>query len=239
LVEQLRNRLDKQRILTFRYLANPLRMPMQAARARLAEAELRAVRPAAEDWLQAQWAGLQVPLQAAPLTLRMPFWLGVVLATARTRQEVPAAVRALRGKARRFRRRRSDIEEDLFAGDLRSIDAMQAALQGDVSRLTETAATVASTALDIADITTKMMLPLPIGPKSAAALVAPVSANWFRQQWLRLFRPQLWLMYDLGKQAQRVTRVLPITFERFELPHAFAAQPTEFVERIGRISMPM
>jgi hypothetical protein len=239
LVEQLRIHLDRQRILTFRYLANPLRMPMQAARARLAEAELRAVRPAAEDWLQAQWAGLQLPLQTRPLTLRMPFWLGVVLSTARTRQEVPAAVRALRDKARRFRARRREIEEDLFAGDLRSIEAMQAALQGDVSRLTETAATVASTALDIADITTKMVLPLPIGPKSAAALVAPVSANWFRQQWLRLFRPQLWLMYDLGKQAQRVTRVLPITFERFELPRAFAAQPTEFIERIGRIAMPM
>jgi hypothetical protein len=239
LVEQLRIHLDPARLLTFRYLANPLRTPMQAARARLAEAELRALRPAAEDWLQAQWAQLQAPLQVPPVSVRMPFWLGVVLSAARTRQDIPGAVRELRRRSRRFRERRRDIEEDLFAGDLSRYDTMRTALQGDVNALTENAASLASAALDIADTAAKVVLPLPLGPKSAAALVAPVSANWFRRQWLRLFRPQLWLMYDLGQQAQRVTRVLPVIFERFDLQPALAIQPTEFVARVGRITAPM
>jgi hypothetical protein len=115
---------------------------------------------------------------------------------------------------------------------------MRTALQGDVNRLTQNTANLASAALDIADTAAKAVLPVPIGPKSAAALVAPVSANWFRQQWLRLFRPQLWLMYDLGQQAQRVTRALPVAFERFDLLPALATQPTEFVARAGQLSMP-
>ena len=116
---------------------------------------------------------------------------------------------------------------------------MRTALQGDVNSLTENAASMASAALDIADTAARTVLPVPVGPKSVAALVAPVSANWFRRQWLRLFRPQLWLMYDLGQQARRVTRVLPVAFERFDLQPALATQPTEFVARVGQISMPI
>ena len=239
LVEQMRIYLDPQRVLTFRYLANPLRTPMQAARARLAEAELRALRPAAEDWLQAEWTQLLTSLQAPPMSVRIPFWLGVVLSAAFDRFDVPEVVRDLRHRARRFRSRRREIEEELFVGNLGSIATMRTALQGDVNSLTENAASMASAALDIADTAARTVLPVPVGPKSVAALVAPVSANWFRRQWLRLFRPQLWLMYDLGQQARRVTRVLPVAFERFDLQPALATQPTEFVARVGQISMPI
>jgi hypothetical protein len=239
LVEQMKIHLDPERLLTFRYLANPLRTPMQTARARLAEAELRALRPAAEDWLQVQWTQLLTSLQAPSVSVQIPFWLGVVLSARPHRFDISDAVRNLRDQARRFRSRRQEMEEELFAGNLSSIATMRTALQGDVNSLTQNTANLASAALDIADTAAKAVLPVPVGPKSVAALAAPVSANWFRRQWLRLFRPQLWLMYDLGQQAQRVTRVLPVAFERFDLLPALATQPTEFVARVGQMSMPI
>jgi hypothetical protein len=238
LVDQMKMHLDPGRVLTFRYLANPLRAPMQAARARLAEAELRALRPAVEDWMQAQWTQLLASTQGPPISIQMPLLLSVVLSAGRHRFDIPDIVHDLRHQARRFRSRRREIEEELFIGNLSSMATMRTALQGDVNRLTQNTANLASAALDIADTAAKAVLPVPIGPKSAAALVAPVSANWFRQQWLRLFRPQLWLMYDLGQQAQRVTRALPVAFERFDLLPALATQPTEFVARAGQLSMP-
>ncbi|MEV8598269.1 hypothetical protein [Streptomyces sp. NPDC052012] len=238
MLEQFRIYLDPRRILTFRYLANPLRTPIQLARARLALAELRSLHPPAEDWLQEQWAQL-LSLRAPTLSLQVPFWLNAVLATAPTRQDVPGAVHRLRQQARRFRARRRKIEEDLFAGHLSKIDSMKAALQGDINRITEEASAVASGMLDVSDTAMKSVTPLPFGPKAVASLAAPVSANWFRQQWLRLFRPQLWVMYDLGQRAQRVTRILPLMFERFELPNAYAAEPAEFLTRFSRFEIPV
>lgn len=237
LVEQMKIHLDPERILTFRYLANPLRTPMQAARARLAEAELRALRPAAEDWLQAQWTQLLTSLQSPGASVQMPFWLGIVLSAGPHRFDVIDAVHNLRHQAQRFRSRRREIEEELFVGNLSSMATMRTALQGDLNSLTQNPANLASAALDVADTAARAVLPVPVGPKSVAAMVAPISASWFQRQWLRLFRPQLWLMYDLGQQAQRVTRVLPVAFERFDLLPALATQPTEFVARIGQMSM--
>jgi hypothetical protein len=239
LVEQMKIHFDPERTLTFRYLANPLRTPMQAARARLAETELRALRPAAEDWLQAQWTQLLTSLDAPFTSIKMPFLLGIALSAGPHRMDVPYAVLNLRDQARHFRSCRREVEEELFVGNLNSMANMRAALQGDLNILTQNAANFASAALDAADTAAKAVLPVPVGPKSVAALVAPVSATWFRRQWLRLFRPQLWLMYDLGQQAQKVTRVLPVAFERFDLLPALAAQPTEFLARLGQMSMPM
>jgi hypothetical protein len=230
LLGQLRRHLDEQRTLTFRYLANALRSPMQFARARYAEQELVALSPAPEDWLQQEWAKLYRPLS---VDLRMPFWLGAVLHTARRGKSIPNAVAKLRLAGRGFRKHRADLEDQLFEGDLGQMDTLRAALQGQVAKLSDTAATIANSTIDLADVGVKTVLPVPVGPKSVTALATAVKPNWFRERWLRMFRPQLWFVYDLGNHARHVTNALPVLAERLELPKAHAEEPLTFYDRLG------
>jgi hypothetical protein len=235
LLGQLRQHLDKQRTFTFRYLANALRSPMQLARAHYAEQLLSALSPAPEDWLQQEWAKLYRPLS---LDLRMPFWLAAVLHTARRGKTIPDAVVELRDASRGFRKHRANLEEQLFEGDLSQYEKLRAALQGQVAKLTDSAAGMANTALELADVGVKTVLPVPVGPKSVAALATAVKPNWFRERWLRMFRPQLWFIYDLGTRARHVTNVMPVLAERLQLPKAHAEEPLAFYDRLGSMTTP-
>jgi hypothetical protein len=97
---------------------------------------------------------------------------------------------------------------------------------------------MAKATLDLADVGVKAVLPVPIGPKSVTALASAVKPNWFRERWLRMFRPQLWFVYDLGTRARHVTNVMPVLVERLQLPKAYAEEPLAFYDRLGATPSP-
>ena len=236
LLEQLRQHWDPERTMSFRYLSTCMRAPMKLARAQWAEAQLSALKPSPEDWLAQEWARLNVSLSG---TVTLPFWLGALLATSSSRDDIPEALWHLRESAKGFRARRAELEEKLFVGDIGEQERLRAALQGDASRLTEDVARRASVAIDVVSTPLTAMSPVPVGPKSIAAVVSAVSPGWFRERWLKLFQPQVWCLFDLGRQARRVTNVLPVAFERFELPRAHAEEPLQFLERFGEAVTPL
>jgi hypothetical protein len=236
LLEQLREHWNPDRTKSFRYLATCLRTPMKLARADWAAEQLASLSPTPEDWLQTEWHKLLVPVAG---TIRMPFWLGAVLAGSRSREDFASELTRLREAAKRFRRRRSQLEDALFAGNVVHLAKLQAALGGDLQKLTDHASTRASSGLEVVDTAFTALTPVPFGPKSAAALVSSVDPGWFKERWLKLFQPQVWFVYALGRQGQRVTNVLPVLFERFQIPRGLAEEPLRFMEGLGAASAPV
>jgi hypothetical protein len=125
-----------------------------------------------------------------------------------------------------------ELENALFEGDLDGLDKLSWALRGDLNKVTESAARRASGGLELADSAFRTLLPVPIGPKSTAALIDAIEPGWFRTRWLRLFQPQIWFVFGLGRQGRRVTNILPVMFERFGLPRGGAERPLAFLEAL-------
>ncbi|MFG1820840.1 hypothetical protein ACGFIF_44290 [Kribbella sp. NPDC049174] len=133
LVAQLRQHVDDQRSFTFRYLANSLRSPMQIARTAMAQQQLSQLPTAPEDWLQQEWANLG---RSWNMEINLPLWMNAALYGAHGGRTIPDAVGELRQLAKGFRKRRAELEDSLFEGDVRVLDSLQAALSGDLTRLT-------------------------------------------------------------------------------------------------------
>ena len=159
LLEQIRVRWDPDRRMSFRYLSTCLRTPMKLARDEWAREQLAALKPAPEDWLQQEWTQLVTRAQGS---VRLPFWLGAALANSRARGDFPSAVVALREEAEGFRRRRHELENALFEGDLDRLEKLSAALRGDLNKVTESAARRASGSLEVADSAFRVFLPVPM-----------------------------------------------------------------------------
>jgi hypothetical protein len=149
-----------------------------------------------------------------------------------------SAVVRFRSGAARFRRNRQRVERELFEGNIDALERLSRVLQGDVRDLTDRAGRIAGTALELADTGVKAMVPVPFGPKTAAGLVPGATRSWFRERWLRLFRPQLWCVYDLGRNGRRIGNVVGVSFERFRLQTGVATEPLQFLDRLGDVRNP-
>lgn len=212
------------------YVGGCLRSPLLLARAHAAEAALLPGRTP-ENWLQQSWQQL---FQSQSHDVQAPFWLQAVLAASRDRREIPAALARLRRAGRAYRNHRQELSHAVVLQDLRTLRTAHSALAGDVQALTR-AAQAAGAGVDVITSTLKITAPVvPTELISAAARAAGAQSGWLNKLAVRLFRPRLWFLVQLGIEAERGTNVLPHAARLFSFAGLDATEPSNFLTRIGR-----
>lgn len=219
-----------------RYTGGALRMPMATTLAQLSEACLdpsEAVQ--VEGWLDRQW---RQDRPSESFAVRMPFWFEAVVSQARRPAELGEILFDYRRKAKRFRKRRTELEAALANRDLRATTRLAKALQGDTARLTEGVMARGGAAVDAVDVGMKAVLPLPVGPKTAlSVLSAVVGRERADSIAIRVFHPELRAIHDLGRGAARLGNAVPAAFSLFDFPRAEASKPLRFLNRLGHVSV--
>jgi uncharacterized protein YjbI with pentapeptide repeats len=220
-----------------RYIGGCLRMPMLTARAKLAEAQLDpTVR--AENWLQARWQQLY---QQRQYPIRLPVWMDAALAPAKNRSDLVRSLNELRTAAKRFRRDRARLEMALAGGDTASMEMLSAELHGDAEQLTQDWTKIAGTSVNLASAVMKVAVPVVpsdiVRATGELALTTGMKA-WLEATAVRLFRPQAWVVYKMGRQASKLQRSVERAFKIFELQRGVATEPVQFLERLGSVSWP-
>ena len=168
----------------------------------------------------------------------MPFWMDAVLFTANTPKEFGAAVGRARDTARTLRATRGELEAALAYGDAKEIRRLMSALQGDCSDFSGKVSEITSAVPKTMTAVAKIFLPAaPIEAVGTAAEHAgKIGKGWFEEVSLRLFRPQFWCIYSMGKRALRLQRSLEKLFVLFELKRGETTRPKKFIESLGFIS---
>jgi len=197
-----------------RYIGGCLRSPMLLARATATEAALL---PGGtpENWLQRSWRDLY---HVKGRTVLAPFWLQAVLASSRSRGDIPAVLGSLRRSGSAYRRHRADLAEAINIGDQQELSKLVNALAGDLESLTKNASQAAGAALDVA--TAALKIAAPVMPtdliKAGAKAAAGGQTGWLSKLGIRLFRPRLWFLLNLSSKADHGTEVVRHAARLFE-----------------------
>ncbi|MEU7060458.1 hypothetical protein [Streptomyces sp. NPDC046197] len=216
------------------YVGGCLRSPMLLARARWADESLK-VTTQPEAFLQRVWAQ---QWSEDRRDVRLPFWMTAVLASSTSLSEVADRVRTLRRTARRVRRRRGELAECLRRGEPSATQQLLQALAADLGGLTADWEAIAGAALEVGAIAVQTVAPaMPkelVKPALAGAKV--MGDGWLRALALRLFRPRAYAVYRMAADARELTDVLGTASRLFQFPQAYAAQPVDFMRRLGRVA---
>jgi hypothetical protein len=202
--------------------------------AELAEASLEPAEAVQlEGWLDRQW---RQDRPTESFAVRMPFWFEAVIKQAVKPADVPDILLDYRKKAKRFRKRRTELEGALAARDLKTTSRLAAALQGDTTKLTRDALGRQAAALEVVDVGMKAVLPLPIGAKTGLSILsAAVGQERAESLAVRVFHPELRAVHDLGRGAARLGNSVPAAFSLFGFPRAEASKPLRFMNRLGDV----
>lgn len=216
------------------YVGGCLRSPMLLARARWADESLKVTRQP-EAFLQRAWAQ---QWSADRRDVRLPFWMTAIVASSTSPREVADRIRALRRTARRDRARRGELAESLRRGERSATQQLFQALAADLEGLTADWERLAGAALEVGAVEVQAA-----APGVPAELVKPalcgakiMGEEWLRRLALRLFRPRAYAVYRMGDGARELTDVLGTASRVFGFPQAYAAQPVDFMKRLGRVA---
>lgn len=216
------------------YVGGCLRSPMLLARARWADESLK-VTTQSEAFLQRAWVQQWT---ADRRDVRLPFWMTAVLASLTSHSEVANRIRTLRRTARRARARRRELTESLRRGDPSATHQLLQALAADLEGLTADWDTIAGAMLKVGTVALQAAAPgVPeelVKPALAGAKV--MGEGWLRALALRLFRPRAYAVYRMAADARELSDVLGVASRLFEFPQAYAAQPVDFMRRLGRVA---
>jgi hypothetical protein len=223
---------DDQHGPSVSYIGGCLRSPMLLARAKYAEASLNdSVQ--VQNWLQSQWRLTYHPVSAP---LRMPFWMDAILAAAHDRSGVAAAIHETRRSAKSLRKTRSRLDEALRMGDSKTIKQLMDILKGDLETATEPLGKVAGAAGQAARVVSQSVLPVVPGDVAGRAVEVSLDSSRLRKLALRLFRPHLRFVLSITSQAAEREKSITQAARIFDWPHAFAAEPLAFLERLTEIA---
>jgi hypothetical protein len=217
--------------ITVRYLGGLLRTPMIATASEEVAYSLGSSSSAVnlEDQLSDWWATTNLPIAN---TITLPFWLSAVMARADKKEDIPEVILHYRQRASRLRKRRWELEVAIGAGDKSVITKLHAAMASDADALTKDLSAGVKTTLDVADAGIRAVAPLPFGPSRFMYNVAEIP---IQRALMRIFRPYLAVVYDLGKNASRLSNSLPKAWKIFDLPPGVAEYPTKFFQELGHV----
>ena len=222
-----------------RYIGGCLRIPMLLTRARLAEAKLEG-ETSVEEWLQMEWKKKKLDWNKE-YAMRLPFWMDSVLSDANNPGDFADAVKEFRKKAEKFRKNKLKFEKALYYGNSDDTKKLEAALQGDIERLSGSVSDTLKTSLDVAVSAGKIvapMIPTDLIKSLSNYGIGHIGKNWFEEMGLRLFRPQLWFVYSMGKSGRRLQRSTQKGFEIFSLKTGIVAtKPAEFLSKFGELQL--
>jgi len=237
----LRVAADLQRILAsneaemnvrVRYLGGALRAPMIATASEEAAyvlgnrgTDAGRLEVRLNDW----WVSAH-PHDA--MTIPLPFWLEAVLARADRQQDIPEIISDYRQRSRRLRKRRNELEDAIIAGDERSTTKLRAALSGDAAAVTKDLSAGLKVTLDVVDASLRPLNPLPLGP---GKILMSIAETPIQRALMRIFRPHLAMLYDLGRHASRLGNSLPKAWKLFDLPPGVAVYPTKFLQELDHV----
>ncbi len=216
------------------YVGGCLRSPILLARARWADESLR-VTTQPEAFLQRAWAQ---QWSADRREVRLPFWMTAIVASSTRPSEVADRIRSLRRTAKTARARRGELTESLRRGDASANHQLFQALAADLEGLTARWEGLAGAALEVGTVALQAAAPgVPtelVKPALSGATV--MGEGWLRRLALKLFRPRAYAVYQMGADAREVTDVLGTASRVFGFPQAYAAQPVDFMKRLGRVA---
>lgn len=223
---------DDHRGPSVSYIGGCLRSPMLLARAKYSEAVLNDSTQV-QNWLQSQWRLLYHPTSAP---LRMPFWMDAILGSVRDRAGIAVAIRETRRSAKSLRKTRSRLDEALRIGDAKTIKQLMNVLKGDLRAATEPLSKVAGATGLTARVVGQSVLPVVPGEITGKAVEASLDSSSLRKLGLRLFRPHLRFVLSITSQAAEREKSITHAARIFNWPHAFAAEPLAFLERLTEVA---
>jgi hypothetical protein len=216
------------------YVGGCLRSPMLLTRARWADECLKETTQP-EAFLQRVWAERWASDRR---DVQLPFWMTAVIASARSVDEVADRVRTLRRSTKRTRQRRGELCESLRRGEPAANRELFQALAADLEGLTADWEQAAEVALEVGTATLQVA-----APGTPAEIVKPalkgatiMGDDWLRSVALRLFRPRVYAVYQMAASARELTDVLGASSRLFNFEQAYAAQPIDFMHRLGKIA---
>jgi hypothetical protein len=207
-----------------RYVGGCLRSPLLLTRA----AVFLATRRGAENWAQQYWSRTAIEAEES---VRVPFWMDAVLARAKTPQDVVDAVAEFRHAAEGFRRRRLEFDEALQRGDRTECKKLAAALRGELPKFD---ANVRDASVASGTVILKSVLPLI--PSEVHQQVGRLSASMIERLTTRLFRPHVWVVYEIQRAAAQARNSMYVASRVFQLPDYDASQSIAFMERLGQVA---
>jgi hypothetical protein len=213
--------------LTVRYVGGCLRSPMLLARAGAFLGRRSAEGFLAQEWRAASGTGFPVEL---------PLWMDAVLASSRRRSDICVAVRRLRRDARRFRRRRAELERQLRRGNVEAWEQIASAMRGEAGALSSNI-DAPKVVRGLAELGTPAAGPFAPALGVAAEQATKAATRPLRRLVDRYRRPELWLIYRMRSQAQHARASLAAAAEVFDLPTAVAINtPDAFLQRLGQVA---
>ena len=231
---------DRDHCPEVRYIGGCLRTPMLSARAQWAENWISTgFRSPAELWLAKEWRKSYTPVVMEQVTLQLPFWMNAAFARARKREDIPTAVQELRKAAKGFRKHRADLTNALRRGNMPTTLNYQAALRGTTDEFVKRMQEIARTSLEVTKVTAKWFNSVPVASASELASIGlrnETAARWLRQFLMRVFRPQLWFIYEMGRMASEAQNSLQLALDMFEVRGPNWTKPREFLTRLGNLS---
>jgi hypothetical protein len=148
---------------------------------------------------------------------------------------LPRVVSRYRSKARRFRRRRGELDRAIQNGDAKHLDQQVLALSGDASKLSQDVTSSLGAAAGVAsEVASAIFLPTPLpGIGTGSGLLAERLARIVPAY---LFRPHLHVLMSLGNDARSMRRPLARAADLFGLDSARGTKPSAFLKGLGRVA---
>ncbi len=115
----------------------------------------------------------------------------------------------------------------------------QAALRGTTDEFVKRMQEIARTSLEVTKVTAKWFNSVPVASASELASIGlrnETAARWLRQFLMRVFRPQLWFIYEMGRMASEAQNSLQLALDMFEVRGPNWTKPREFLTRLGNLS---
>lgn len=221
---------------SIRYIGGCLRTPMLLTRAKLAASKLEP-HSHIEDLLQSEWKTLDLNKQ---YPVKLPLWMDAALANAHDPFSFAKSVKDLRKTAGRFRRSKSALESKIRWGNDEQIHNLVDKLQGDASLLSKETSEISKDIIDIGTQTGKIVAPMVPWDlaKPLSQVIGEIDQKWCKGLGLRLFRPQLWFIYNMGRNGKKIQRSTEKAFNVFSLQKGLVAtKPIEFLKQFGDLQL--